>query len=425
MKQERIIEFLRDCPLYTRLYSPLYGYCEFLECSRNFIFVRVSKLDPKNKRYSYITYKFNESGKPCGRIEEENEIDTSECMLFPSQSYRSWKNWQARLFKDGDIIYRNHPLTGLPYYPVFKVRGFNGKYLECIDKDNANISILDIELKNYRYATKEEQMLFRESQDKFEKDNKDAKKQLDLKETIEITNNIIKAQAKTWGRLHPAYALAENMGLLDDEDILEDMYEKHRNDTFRVVCEVFCCDPKKVLRKMMEHRNEVMPKIIDAEKKNIEEANTKATDKMFHTNDIIIDRTVGIGYLHLFRVDGYNSAGRCWFCYDSEGTRYALTQDEINKYEYATEQEIADFKNLQKKFEKDNEKKTTDYSKFYYIENTVDESDTEITVYCKTMEEALERIKTCRDWYSEMGTGRIYEVKFGKSPIGRLVYNKE
>ena len=164
MKREKIIEFLRDCPVYTRLYSPLYGYCEFLECSRNFIFVRVSKSDPKNKRCSYISYKFTEFGKPCGRIGEENEIDTSECMLFPSHTYKSWKNWQVHLFKDGDIIYKNHPLTGLPHYPIFKVKGFNGKFLECIDKDNANISIRDIELKNYRYATKEEIKIFYDSQ---------------------------------------------------------------------------------------------------------------------------------------------------------------------------------------------------------------------------------------------------------------------
>lgn len=374
MKQVRIIDFLRDCPLYTRLYSPLYGYCEFLECSRNFIFVRVSKSDPKSKRYSYITYKFNESGKPCGRIGEENEIDTSECMLFPSHTYKSWKNWQAHLFKDGDIIVEN--TADVENRNMFKYKRFD----VCYGYNGIPFIVPPSELKNYRYATKEEQIQFKELQEKFEKDNND------LKETIEITNNIIKAQAKTWGRLHPAYELAENMGLLDDGD------------------------------------KEVMPKIIEAEKKNIEEANTKATDKMFHTNDIIIDRTFGIDYLHLFRVDGYNSAGRCWFCYDSEGTRYALTQDEINKYEYATEQEIADFKNLQEKFEKDNEKKTIDYSKFYYIKNT---AHTDIMAYCKTMCEALERLKDYRDWYDKIGTWEIYEVEFGKSPIGKLIYNKE
>lgn len=70
-------------------------------------------------------------------------------------------------------------------------------------------------------------------------------------------------------------------------------------------------------------------------------------------------------------------------------------------------------------------KQTADNSKFYYIENTVDEHNSDITVYCKTLDEAKERLKTCRDWYGEMGTGRIYEVKFGKNPIGRLVYSKE
>ena len=422
MKQVRIIEFLRDCPVYTMLYSPLYGYCEFRECSQNFIFVRGSKPDSKHNKCGDVIYKFNEIGQPCGTVYEDNEIEYSECMLFPSHQYKSWKNWQAYLFKESDMIYRNHPLMGIPYCTVFKVKGFNGKYLECIDKDNANISILNTELKNYRYATKEEQMLFRESQDKFEKDNSDAKKQLDLKETIEITNNIIKKQAKTWGRLHPAYALAENMGLLDADDILEDMYEKHRTDTFRVVCELFCCDPKEGLRKSMEHRNEVMPKMREAQKKSIAEANAKVPDKMFHADDIIIDRALGTGCLHLLKVKGYDSAGKYWVCFDSDGTYYALTQDEINKYEYATEQEMADFRELQEKFEKNNEKKTTDYSKFYYIENT---THSDIMAYCKTMSEALERLKDCREWYGNIGTWEIYEVKFDKNPIGRLVYNKE
>lgn len=64
-------------------------------------------------------------------------------------------------------------------------------------------------------------------------------------------------------------------------------------------------------------------------------------------------------------------------------------------------------------------------NKFYYIENTVDETDSDITAYCKTLDDAKERLKTCRDWYGEMGTGRIYEVKFGGDPIGKLVYEKE
>ncbi len=213
--------------------------------------------------------------------------------------------------------------------------------------------------------------------------------------------------------------------LFNDYPSVDEMYEKHRTDTFRVVCEIFCCDPKEVLRRMIEHRNEVMPKIIEAEKKSIAEANAKATDKLFHTDDIIIDRTLGTGYPHLLKVEGYDSVGRWWVCFDSDGTYYALTQDEINKYEYATEQETVDFKELQDKSEKDNEKKTTDYNKFYYIENTVDECHTEITAYCKTLNEAKERLKTCRDWYGEMGTGRIYEVKFGGDPIGKLVYEKE
>ena len=142
--------------------------------------------------------------------------------------------------------------------------------------------------------------------------NKKEKTKLSVEETIEITNNIIKAQAKTWGKLHPAYALAENMGLLDDEDILEDMYEKHRTDTFRVVCEVFCCDPKEVLRKMIEHRNEVMPKIIEAEKKSIVEDVKSDSNHSFINNvrhisdeDLVVEYALDAIY---DKLNTYNNA---------------------------------------------------------------------------------------------------------------------
>lgn len=64
-------------------------------------------------------------------------------------------------------------------------------------------------------------------------------------------------------------------------------------------------------------------------------------------------------------------------------------------------------------------------NKFYYIENTVDEHNSDIITYCKTLDDAKERLKVCCDWYRPLGTGRIYEIEFGKSPIGKLIYNKE
>lgn len=352
MKQVRIIEFLRDCPVYTRLYSPLYGYCEFLECSQNFIFVRGSKPDSKHNKCSDTVYKFNEIGQPCGTVYEDNEIEYSECMLFPSHTYKSWKNWQEHLFKDGDIIVENTP--DAENRNMFKYKCFDA----CYGYNGTPFIVPPSELKKYRYATKEEQIQFRELQEKFEKDNNGARKQLDLKETVEITNNIIKKQAKTWGRLHPAYALAENMGLLDDEDILEDMYEKHRTDTFRVVCELFCCDPKEVLRKMLEHRNEVLPKIIEAEKKSIAEANTKATDNdnvyPFKKGDTIIhkdyeaflDVDIPPSPSMLERLFKVEIGGKtCLRCQKTNGDKIFITRDDLKDYRCVTDEEMRKFIN--------------------------------------------------------------------------------
>ena len=61
--------------------------------------------------------------------------------------------------------------------------------------------------------------------------------------------------------------------------------------------------------------------------------------------------------------------------------------------------------------------------KIYYIENTIDEFHTKITAYFETFEEAKEGLKSCYDWWSPNGTGKIYEVTMGLNPIKTCVYD--
>jgi hypothetical protein len=45
---------------------------------------------------------------------------------------------------------------------------------------------------------------------------------------------------------------------------------------------------------------------------------------------------------------------------------------------------------------------------FYYIENSVNEYQSEQTIYTETLEEAKEAIKGCSNWYCDRGTGNIF-----------------
>lgn len=60
----------------------------------------------------------------------------------------------------------------------------------------------------------------------------------------------------------------------------------------------------------------------------------------------------------------------------------------------------------------------------FYIENSVDERRSAITGYFKTLNEALEGIKECSDWYREKGTGEIYMKGFGLNSHIQQVYCK-
>lgn len=58
----------------------------------------------------------------------------------------------------------------------------------------------------------------------------------------------------------------------------------------------------------------------------------------------------------------------------------------------------------------------------YYIENTIDEYKTKIVAYFKTLEEAMEGIKSCSNWFRPLGTGEIYFKEFGLNKPSILVY---
>lgn len=60
----------------------------------------------------------------------------------------------------------------------------------------------------------------------------------------------------------------------------------------------------------------------------------------------------------------------------------------------------------------------------FYIENSIDECHSRIKGYFNTLNEAMEGIKQCSDWYRENGTGEIWMTGFGLKSHKQQVYCK-
>lgn len=85
-----IAEILRDCPKGIKLYSLLYGKCEFERISNNNEFPVVVHSEIKPSSISYTKY---------GHY--LYEVEDAGCVLFPSAQMRSWD----KFFKRGDVVF--------------------------------------------------------------------------------------------------------------------------------------------------------------------------------------------------------------------------------------------------------------------------------------------------------------------------------
>lgn len=88
-----IAEILRDMPKGTKLYSLLYGKCEFERISNNneFPVVVHSEIKPSSisfTKYGHYLY----------------EVEDADCVLFPSAKMRDWD----KFFKRGDVVFNEH-----------------------------------------------------------------------------------------------------------------------------------------------------------------------------------------------------------------------------------------------------------------------------------------------------------------------------
>lgn len=84
-----IAEILRNCPKGTKLYSLLYGKCEFERISNNNEFPVVVHSGIKTPSISFTKY---------GHY--LYEVEDADCVLFPSDKMRCW----SKFFKRGDVV---------------------------------------------------------------------------------------------------------------------------------------------------------------------------------------------------------------------------------------------------------------------------------------------------------------------------------
>lgn len=89
MEKINIAEILRDCPKGTKLYSLLYGKCEFERISNNNEIPVVVHSEIKTPSISFTKY---------GHY--LYEVEYADCVLFPSAKMRLWD----KFFKRGDVV---------------------------------------------------------------------------------------------------------------------------------------------------------------------------------------------------------------------------------------------------------------------------------------------------------------------------------
>ena len=85
-----IAEILRDMPEGTKLYSPLFGKCEYISVfgDKRPFNIKVQRADDASSR------SFMKDGRYFGGYED------TECLLFPSDKMRDW----SKFFKRGDVL---------------------------------------------------------------------------------------------------------------------------------------------------------------------------------------------------------------------------------------------------------------------------------------------------------------------------------
>lgn len=82
-KELNLCEILKDCPIGTKLYTPLYGVCSLYSVNDKFVTVDY---------VGTVNIICNETFFPNGAISELGD----ECLLFPSKDNRDWSTFKPK-----------------------------------------------------------------------------------------------------------------------------------------------------------------------------------------------------------------------------------------------------------------------------------------------------------------------------------------
>lgn len=84
-KKLNLVEILKDCPKGTKLYSPVCGECVLGDIEGDCYPIRVTFIKGSKEDFCHFTKE--------GRYFEN--VESSECVLFPSKDNRDWSTFKA------------------------------------------------------------------------------------------------------------------------------------------------------------------------------------------------------------------------------------------------------------------------------------------------------------------------------------------
>ena len=108
-----LVEILKDCPCGTKLYSPIYGYVEFVRISQRAeypIEIKLSDDSTKNLTKDGVAFA---------------SFRDVECMLFPSREHRDWSKFNPKQVKKPKF----DPRTVKPFDRVLVRDSFYGEWI--------------------------------------------------------------------------------------------------------------------------------------------------------------------------------------------------------------------------------------------------------------------------------------------------------
>ena len=105
-----LVEILKDCPKWTKLYSPLYGDVELLSVTQNNGGEYPIEIKINETSYEYFTID--------GRVFAEYD---GECLLFPSKEQRDWSKF--------------NPHTNQTKFDPNTLQPFDKVLVKCLEDD--------------------------------------------------------------------------------------------------------------------------------------------------------------------------------------------------------------------------------------------------------------------------------------------------